>query len=375
VHDTFQGQVEHLKQVISRGEADAKAWLGAVIELMGAFGATGAAVYAPPHLGRPIIPFLLHNLDYSAIAHRLSAYTNRALFLQAAMERGLVPGVFTDREVMPFEELQRHDYYREILVPLRWADALQMAPRAPSATEAGLVFAFYRFDEVPPFDVEAQRLAQVLLPHLAECTRNHFRVPLQENVPPALRALDGFSTPCIVVAASGKCIHANLAAQTLLKQEQGLSLRSGVLSAPDANANKQLHDVILRAANAGADAEPIETLLFANGPAPVLAIVAPLPGEENGLRFEGRACAAIYLIQVEGHEQYAAQARRAQLLFNLTGAETGILSLFLAGRSLSDIAAERKTATITVRTQLKSIMHKTHSRHQLDLLRFRRLAP
>jgi DNA-binding NarL/FixJ family response regulator len=59
----------------------------------------------------------------------------------------------------------------------------------------------------------------------------------------------------------------------------------------------------------------------------------------------------------------------------LTGAETGILSLFLAGRSLSDIASERKTATITVRTQLKSIMHKTHSRHQLDLLRFRRLAP
>ena len=375
MHGTFQSQIEHLKEVISRGEADGKAWLAVVTELMGAFGAAAAAVYAPPYLGRPLIPFLLHNLDFSAIAHRLSAYTNRAPFLHAAIERGLVPGVFTDREVIPLEELQQHDYYRDILVPLRWADALQMAPRAPSATDAGLVFAFYRFDDAHPFDAEEQRLAHILLPHLAECVRNHFQVPLQETVSPALRALDGFSTPCIVVAASGKCIHANLAAQTLLKQDQGLSLRNGVLSASDAGATKQLHDAIQRAAEASPDSEPIETLLFADGRAPVLAIVAPLPTEDAAVRFEDHACAAIYLVRVEGEAQYAAQGRRAQLLFNLTGAETGILSLFLAGRSLTDIATERKTAPITVRTQLKSIMHKTHSRHQLDLLRFRRLAP
>ncbi|HJS80441.1 MAG TPA: hypothetical protein VJ748_07430, partial [Vitreimonas sp.] len=106
-----------------------------------------------------------------------------------------------------------------------------------------------------------------------------------------------------------------------------------------------------------------------------LAIIAPLPSGDAAVRFEDHACAAIYLVRVEGETQYAAQARRAQLLFSLTAAETGILSLFLAGRSLSDISAERKTAIFTVRTQLKSIMHKTHSRHQLDLLRFRRLAP
>jgi hypothetical protein len=168
-----------------------------------------------------MVPFLVHNLDFSAIAHRLAAYTNKTPFLHAAIEQGLVPGVFTDREVIPFENLQQDDYYKEILVPMRWVDRLQMAPRAPSATEAGLVFAFYRFESDAPFDAEEHRLAQILLPHLADCVRDHFRVPLQEGVSPAFRALDGFSTPCIVVAASGKCIHANLAAQTLLKQEQG----------------------------------------------------------------------------------------------------------------------------------------------------------
>jgi DNA-binding CsgD family transcriptional regulator len=374
VHGTIQNQIEHLKEVISRGESDGKAWLAIITELIAAFGATAAAVYAPPFLGRPVVPFLLHNLDFSAIAHRLAAYTNRAPFLHAAIEQGLLPGVFTDREVIPFEQLQQHDYYKEILVPLRWADGLQIVPRAPSATDAGLVFAFYRFGEDLPFDADAHRLAQTLLPHLADCG-DHFRVQLQDTVSPALRALDGFSTPCIVVAASGKCIHANLAAQTLLKQDQGLSVRNGVLSAADARTNKQLFDVIQRAAEATADSAPIETLLFADGPAPLLAIVAPLPAEDSAVRFENHACAAIYLVRVEGVQQYAAEGRRAQLLFNLTGAETGILSLFLAGRSLNDIATERKTATITVRTQLKSIMHKTHSRHQLDLLRFRRLGP
>lgn len=371
----IQSQVEHLKEVISQGESESASWLAVVAELMRAFGAGGAAVYAPPYLGRPVVPFLLHNLDLSRIAHKLAVYTNRAPFLHAAIEHGLVPGVFTDREVIPFEELQQHDYYREILVPLRWSDALQMAPRAPSATEAGLVFAFYRFDDAAPFDAEAQRLAQTLLPHLAECVRNHFQAPVQDHVSPTLRALDGFSTPCIVVAASGKCIHANLAAQTLLKQEQGVSLRAGVLSSADAGAHKQLHDAIQRAAVASLDSEPIEFLLFSDSPAPLLVIVAPLPAEDAAVRFEDHACAAIYLVRVEGEAQYVAQARRAQLLFNLTGAETGILALFLAGRSLNDIAAERNTAPITVRTQLKSIMHKTHSRHRLDLLRFRRLAP
>jgi DNA-binding CsgD family transcriptional regulator len=106
-----------------------------------------------------------------------------------------------------------------------------------------------------------------------------------------------------------------------------------------------------------------------------LAIVSPLSNDDGGLRFEENACAAIYLIRVEDETQYVAQGRRAQMLFNLTSAEGEILSLFLAGRSLRDIADERRTATVTVRTQLKSIMHKTHSRHQLDLLRFRRLAP
>ena len=374
MHGTIQSQIEHLKEVISRGSDD-NAWLAVVAELMTAFGATGAAVYAPPYLGRQIVPFLLHNLDFSAIAHRLSAYTNRAPFLHAAIERGLVPGVFTDREVIPFEQLQQQDYYKEILVPLRWADALQMAPRAPSATEAGLVFAFYRFGEDLPFDADAHRLAQILLPHLAECARDHFQAAVQETVSPALRALDGFSTPCIVVTTSGKCVHANVAAQSLLREGHDLSLRNGVLSAADAKANKQLHDAIQSAAEASPDSEPIETLLFAESSAPILAIVAPLPAEDAAVRFEDHACAAIYLVRAENEAQYAAQGRRAQLLFHLTGAETGILSLFLAGRSLSDIATERKTATITVRTQLKSIMHKTHSRHQLDLLRFRRLAP
>jgi DNA-binding CsgD family transcriptional regulator len=371
---SVQGQIEHLKGVISRGQTGSSPWLAVVAELGDAFGAAGAAVYAPPYHGRPVIPFLMHNLDFSAIAHRLAAYTNRAPFLHAAMERGLVPGVFTDREVIPFEQLQQQDYYKEILVPLRWADALQMAPRAPSATEAGLVFAFYRFGDDAPFDADSQRLAQILLPHLSECARDHFRAPLQEAASPALRALDGFSTPCLVVSASGKCVHANPAAQALLKEDKGLSLRNGVVTAADAKANKQLHDATQHAASAP-DSEPAEILLSANGAPPLLAIIAPLPSGDAAVRFEDHACAAIYLVRVEGETQYAAQARRAQLLFSLTAAETGILSLFLAGRSLSDISAERKTAIFTVRTQLKSIMHKTHSRHQLDLLRFRRLAP
>jgi len=367
--------LERLTALLRRAERGEVAWLEALTELAQAFGAKSAAVYAPPYHERPVVPFLLHNLDFSAIAHRLGGYTSKAPFLRRAMERNLVPGVFTDREVYPIDELQRDKYYAEILVPLRWCDALQIVPRAPSNTEAGVVFAFYRFVGEEPFGPEAQRLGQTLLPHLAECTRNHFLAPTIAAPSPAFRVLDGFSTACVVVASTGRCVHANSAAQALLKQGVAVALRNGIVTATDARANKELHDAVYHAASAPADSEPVEIMLSSDGAAPLLAIVAPLPNEDAALSLEEHACAAVYLVRVEAETQYAAQGRRARLLFNLTAAETAILSLFLAGRSLADIAAERNTAIITVRTQLKSIMHKTHSRHQLDLLRFRRLAP
>lgn len=368
-------QVERLKGLIRTAERDSSAWLHVLSELARALGARTAAVYAPPYQGRPLIPFLLHNLDLAPIANRLGAYTNRAPFLHRAIERGLVPGVFTDREVYPLDELRKDAYYDDILVPLRWHDSLQVVPRAPSSSEAGLVFSFVRYTGEDEFGAEAARLAQILLPVLAECARDYFVARTDGAPSQAFRALDGFSTPCVVVTLSGRCVYANSAAQRLLNEDLGVGLRNGVLTAGDAKNQKQLQDAIQQAAAATADSESIELRLSPDGAAPLLAIISPLPGEERAARMEELPCAAIYLIQVESIGHFAAQARRARGLFNLTTAESEILSLFLAGRPLSDIAEQRRTATITVRTQLKSIMHKTHSHHQLDLLRFRRLAP
>ena len=56
-------------------------------------------------------------------------------------------------------------------------------------------------------------------------------------------------------------------------------------------------------------------------------------------------------------------------VFQLSTAESAVLMGFLNGRSLVEIAADRKTSPVTVRTQFQRLMEKTGSHSQAELLR------
>jgi DNA-binding CsgD family transcriptional regulator len=76
-----------------------------------------------------------------------------------------------------------------------------------------------------------------------------------------------------------------------------------------------------------------------------------------------------YLLLVELPRAQPAQvARQVGELFGLTAAEARVLGEFLDGSPPSDIAAKHGTSMATVRSQISSILAKTGTKGQAELL-------
>ena len=328
-------------------------------------------MYAPPAHGRTFTPFLLHKLDLSRIAAKAQAHSTKTPFLDRAVELGLAPGAFFDRDVVPAEFIGG-EHHREVLEAINWTDGLQFVLRLPSASDGGLVVKFWRFSPSPSFDEEDRCLALQLLPHLAAATEGKFLSPPARAEADAPLALDELSTPIIVTCAAAKPLYLNAAAKRLLSHGDAVVVRAGKVQPVDTKTSRLFHQAIESAA--GEQKQGIEVALpRSEDRSPVLGIINGVPKEKRaGLPAD--AAAIIYLIDVDGCEGHAVQARRAQALFGLTDAECEVLRLFLDDLAIEEIATKRASAVATVRTQMKSILQKTRSHRQRDLLKFRRLA-
>ena len=76
--------------------------------------------------------------------------------------------------------------------------------------------------------------------------------------------------------------------------------------------------------------------------------------------------ALVFVIDPQWRKEVETLLSRA---YELTEAETGVLMAFLDGHSLKDIAKNRQRSHATVRTQFQTIMSKTGSRTQAELMR------
>ena len=90
------------------------------------------------------------------------------------------------------------------------------------------------------------------------------------------------------------------------------------------------------------------------------------------MRHSGRAeRAALILVHglAEQPEPQDAVNQLLQQVYGLTPAEARLATLILDGQSPSDAASKLKVSVATVRTQLSSILKKTGSRKQAELIR------
>jgi DNA-binding CsgD family transcriptional regulator len=209
-------------------------------------------------------------------------------------------------------------------------------------------------------------------PHIARAIRLNMRLAEIEARWAALMAAEADAERAVLVFdAEERLLDANASAMALLMRGDRLRLDGTRLGARDPAADRALRARIaaVRHWQEMPSAPPVAALplVVASGEPPqaMTIRIVPLPRH----RFFPAGAGAAYLVIVEPQDGAAREALdHASTRFGLTPAETGLLGALVAGRDLAAAAAELGRRYNTARNQLQSILAKTRTHRQAELV-------
>lgn len=295
------------------------------------------------------------------------------------------PGEWTHcHEVVPQEEVARHPFYQEFLIP--YDRRYMSGTKLVDDEHATVIFATLSSAAQGPLRGEDLELMDRLMPHLRRACRLGIR-----NFVYSTQALVGhmlvskLRQPVILMNPDGRVMHANDAAQALLRATPLVRVTEGRLQLPEPELGQLLREC--------ARLEQHEKMR--GGAGEPQATDAP-EGQFHSLQITGEREGAaardpLYLFYslLTPQEAMGSFGRRPVVMllfyhpasapsidpgllyaaFGLTPAECRIASLLAEGLSLKEIASRQGTQHDTIRKQLQSIYQKTSTNRQPDLIR------
>lgn len=276
---------------------------------------------------------------------------------------------FCDYDYISEEGIRQSDFYRE---NLRFGISYRLALRlvdSPGVSKAMLWF--WSPEAGHPQQAEFDLLDRIegslrLAAQVADAMGDSF-----EQETRVTDALEVAGSPALIIEPDGLIRSANTRARAILEGDDGLGCRAGRLTAGNPACSVQLKAVMAGAARAltslrKAGGGGTVAVRRPFGRAPYTVTVAPLALKHH---FLGYARPLLLAILNDPIAQKRTTRRVLQAAFFLTDAEAAVADLFAQGVSLKGIADQRGVSTETVRSQLKSIMSKTSTRRQVELMR------
>lgn len=227
------------------------------------------------------------------------------------------------------------------------------------------VIGFHHTRPSGPFARSHAQALDRLLPHFRQALRVRARLKEAEQRSSSLQALiDSVQHGVALATLDGAVLHANVAAQELLRQQDGLSLAAGgrlVASRPtETNALRALLAGCAAPTGGGALSMPRPS-----GARPFEVLAVPL-STVNRRDVPQRASAIVFLHDPEG----GAEPLPGMLasLYRLTPAESRLATELLGHLTLGEIAERRDVSVATLRSQLKGLFGKTATNRQSELI-------
>ena len=228
---------------------------------------------------------------------------------------------------------------------------------------------FGRQESVGVFGDREIELLRLLIPHVrrAVTISNVLDVQAIEKARMA-ETLDALRLGVVLANEDSRILHANRAAEEMMRDDGPLRGRGGVLRAEGGAASLEIRSAIKQAARneSGIGKTGLAVRLTEEAEAPVVAHVLPLAGGEVRSRLEPAAVAAVF---INRKVDDAASAQAVAATFGLTRAETRVLTRVLTGSTVAEAAADLGIAPTTARTHLDSIFAKTGVSRQSELMR------
>jgi len=214
-------------------------------------------------------------------------------------------------------------------------------------------------------------IIRLLRPHLWRAVRISDLLDMKTLEAQALSAtLDSFTVGVVLVDADTGILHANKAAQSMIRTGWPIRSSGGRLATAATTGSAELSRAIEMATRD-------EALIGATGvgirlarkydEAPATAHVLPLArGPLRNSLLTG-ATAAVFVASADGKPSLGVDA--VAQTFDLTRAEAQVLELLAKGQTLAQVAAELGIAETTAKTHLMHIFSKTGVSRQADLVR------
>lgn len=175
--------------------------------------------------------------------------------------------------------------------------------------------------------------------------------------------LDSLATAIFVLDRKGAVVYSNPSATRILNRHDGLAIHAGLLTTHEKVSASKLQEMVsslvLAPATVGTGALPVERL---NGGKPYYLVLAPL--REESISPAGKV---LVLLQ-DPDTRSAGTMKHLASLFGLTEAEANLTMQLAEGQTLEEIALIRNVAMSTVRAQTKSVLAKTDTSRQAELV-------
>jgi DNA-binding CsgD family transcriptional regulator len=278
------------------------------------------------------------------------------------------PRVLTDDEWMAKDELVRSEYYDAFLRPrdMHSIAMIRLAANGMDTTHVSIGRSVrhgsYGFDDL--------ELARRLHPHLIHAYNLGRKVADLRGVGQALAAaLDRSPYGLFLLADDGRVLYANSRGEGMVGQlGSGLSVVGARLRAALAEANQHLDALVGSATQLDRSRRRGGSIAIPrpDGRHALSAIVSPIPAERFEL-FGSPALALVCVTDPESGAPYPEQ--RLRQLFGFTAAEARLAIALYEGLSLAEAAVRFDRSLNTVRAQLRSVLLKTQTTRQSELLR------
>jgi len=305
------------------------------------------------------------NYDAKSIASYASYYWQYDPWVNGGRKFGLST-VLANKDFIDEADLINSEIYQEYARPLG-IFYLVGALFPIGDGEVGAI-GIHRPRNASAFDEPDKALVSSFLPHLQRALqiRHQLLTPTIEEQA-GREALDRTATAMLVIGRDGHILLANRNAEKLIREADAIHSVGNRLAATGRGANSRLSGLIRDAADTAAGrgcSAGGMLVLERSDRLPLTALVAPFrPGQDG---FGVSLPAAILFIRDPEAQSPARDALQA--LFGLTPAEARVASALADGQSLQEIATSVNVTLNTVRTQVKSILAKTDTIRQSQLV-------
>lgn len=300
-------------------------------------------------------------------------YAPHDVWIRGMENKRLVDRPVTGPELIDDQSFERGIFYSEFLRPLR-VPAFHIACSLMTLGNGSRgIIGVHRPRDARAFSSDESTRLGRLIRHVRGALFLRARLQQAGMVgASALAALDRLSIGVILVGATGKVMHANIAAETILRTNDGLVQRDGSVHATNSGEDRRLQALIAGARRTTLNAEGHKTaggrtrISRPSGQQPYALAVTPVGRD---LPSTGADKPAALLFVADPAQQPTMDSTVLEIQFGFTPAEARLVRALALGRSLPIYAKAAGISHHTARTHLKRAQARTGANSQLELVR------